>query len=134
LRFLKAIQFDKVSERWGFTHVLTKGGVIYPPSHLLSLFFYWVIVLVTIIVGINALEVPATQVLIASFFNYLPHIFAAILILAVGYVVATFLGQATLIAAVNAQIDSARLFSRVVWWLIVIPPHHGALPFGHWRK
>jgi hypothetical protein len=120
LRFLKAIQFDKLSERWGLTHVLTKGGVAGSPSHLLSQFFYWVIVLVTIIAGINALEVPVTQHVIAKFFNYLPHLFAAILILVVGYLVATFLGQAALIAAVNAQIDSARLFSRAVRWLIVI--------------
>lgn len=26
LRFLKAIQFDRVSERWGLTHVLSRGG------------------------------------------------------------------------------------------------------------
>ena len=29
LRFLRAIQFDKLSERWGLRHVLSKGGVSY---------------------------------------------------------------------------------------------------------
>ena len=120
LRFLKAIQFDKVSERWGLTHILSKGGMTYSPAHLLSGFFYWVIVLITLILGINALEVAATQNFIARFFNYLPNLFAAVIILVIGYLIAIFLGQATLIAAVNAQMDSARLLSRVVRWFIMI--------------
>jgi hypothetical protein len=120
LRFLKAIQFDKVSEHWGLTHILSKGGMTYSPANLLSGFFYWVIVLITLILGINALEVVATQNFIARFFNYLPNLFAAVIILAIGYLIAIFLSQAALIAAVNAQIDSARLLSRVVRWFIII--------------
>ena len=120
LRFLKAIQFDKMSERWGFSRVLSKGGMIYSPAHLLSRFFYCVIVLITLILGINALEVAATQNFIAQFFNYLPHLFVAVLILVVGYLIAVFLGQAALIAAVNAQMESAKLLSRSVRWFLII--------------
>src|SRR4030042_6176756 len=119
-RFLKAIQFDRVSERSGLTHALSKGGVTYSASDFLSRFFYWVIVLVTLILGINALEVEATQNLIVHFFNYLPHIFAALLVLVIGYLIAIFLGQATLIAAVNAQMESAKQLSRAVRWFIII--------------
>jgi hypothetical protein len=119
-RFLKAIQFDKVSERWGLPHILSKGGVTYSPADLLSRFFYWVIVLITLILGINALEVAATQNFISHFFNYLPHLFAAMIILAIGYLIAIFLGQATLIAAVNAQMESAKILSRAVRWFIII--------------
>ena len=119
-RFLKAIQFDRVSERWGLPHILSKGGVIYSPADLLSRFFYWVIVLITLILGINALEVAATQNFISHFFNYLPHLFAAMIILAIGYLIAIFLGQATLIAAVNAQMESAKILSRAVRWFIII--------------
>lgn len=118
--FLKAIQFDRVSERWGLTEVLSKGGLIYSPASLLSRFFYWVIVLITLIMGINALDVPATQNFIAHFFNYLPHLFAAILILIAGYLIAIFLGQAVLISAVNAQMESAKLLGSSVRWFIII--------------
>jgi hypothetical protein len=119
-RFLKAIQFDRVSKQWGLADVLSKGGVTYSPANLLSRFFYWVIVLVTLILGINALEVAATQNLITQFFNYLPHLFAAVIILVIGYLIAIFLGQATLIAAVNAQMESAKLLSRLVRWFLII--------------
>ncbi len=119
-RFLKAIQFDKVSERWGLADVLSKGGLTYSPASLTSRFFYWIIVLITLSMGINALDVPAAQNFITHFFNYLPHLFAAILILILGYLIAIFLGQASLIAAVNAQMESARFVSRVVRWFIII--------------
>lgn len=119
-RFLKAIQFDRVSERWGLTHIFSKGGMSYSPTNLLSRFFYWVIVFITLILGINALEVAATQNFIAQFFNYLPNLFVAILILIIGYLIAIFLGQAALIAAVNARMESARLLSRTVRWFIII--------------
>jgi len=91
LRFLKAIQFDKVSDRWGLTQILSKGGMTYSPANLLSGFFYWVIVLITLILGINALEVAATQNFIARFFNYLPNLFSAVIILVIGYLIAIFL-------------------------------------------
>lgn len=118
--FLRTIQFDRVSKQWGFGDILSKGGVTYSPANLLSRFFYWVIVLITLILGINALEVAATQNFIAQFFNYLPNLFAGILILVIGYLIALFLGQATLIAAVNAQMESAKLISRTVRWFIII--------------
>ncbi|MGZ3513998.1 MAG: mechanosensitive ion channel family protein [Thermodesulfobacteriota bacterium] len=120
LRFLKAIQFDKVSKQWGLSDVLSKGGVAYSPVSLLTRFFYWVIVLITLILGINALEVTATQKLITQFFNYLPNVFAAIIILVIGYLISMFLGQATLIAAVNAQMESAKILARAVRWFIII--------------
>jgi hypothetical protein len=119
-RFLKAIQFDRVSRQWGLADVLSKGGLTYSPASLLSRFFYWVIVVVTLILGINALEVAATQNLITQFFNYLPHLFAAMILLVIGYLIAIFLGQATLIAAVNAQMESAKFLSRLVRWFLII--------------
>jgi len=119
-RLFKAIQLDKRSESWGLVVALSKEGVPYSMSHLLSRFFYWLIVLVTLLLGINALELKVTQLFISQFFTYLPHVFAAVLILVVGYLLAAFLAQAALVAAVNAQMASARAFSRIVRWFIII--------------
>jgi small-conductance mechanosensitive channel len=64
--------------------------------------------------------VAATQNFIAQFFSYLPNLFAAVIILVIGYLIAIFLGQAALIAAVNAQMESAKFLSRAVRWFIII--------------
>ncbi|NWG01829.1 MAG: hypothetical protein HXY44_03100 [Syntrophaceae bacterium] len=120
VRFLKAIQFDQVSDQWGLTRILFQGGLHDAPAILLGRFFYWMIVLITLILGINALEVAAMQNLIAQFFNFLPHLFAALSILVIGYFVGVFLGQAALIAAVNAQVGSAKTLGRAVRWFVII--------------
>jgi hypothetical protein len=120
IHFLKAVKFDRMSEQWGITNALAKGGMAYSPAHLVSRFFYWLIVLVTLILAINALELAATQNIVAQFFNYLPHLFAAIVILVMGYLIAVFLGQATLIAAVNANVEVARLLSHAVRWFVIV--------------
>lgn len=120
IHFLKAIQIDKMSEQWGLGRILSKGGLNYSPTHLLGRFFYWVIVLIALILGINALEVAATQTLITQFFNFLPHLFAALGILVIGYLISVFLGQATLIAAVNAHMESAKILSLSVRRFIII--------------
>ncbi len=118
--FLRAVQFDRASERWGLTLLLAQRGVTYTPAQLLSRFFYWLILLVTLILGINALEVAATQQVISQFFNYLPNLFAALLLLVIGYLIAGFVGQTILIAAVNAQMESARLMARSVRGFIIL--------------
>jgi hypothetical protein len=118
--FLKAIHFDRIGERWGLGHLLAKGGVDSFPSRLVSRFFFWLIIVVTLILAINALELTATHELVVHFFAYLPNLLAALLILIIGYLVALFLSQAVLIAAVNAQIDSARTLSRGVYWFMMI--------------
>ncbi len=120
IRFFKAIQFDNISERWGLARILSHRGISYSPTSLLARFFYWIIILIALILGINALEVAATQTLITQFFNFLPHLFAAIGILVIGYLIGVFLGQAALIAAVNAQMESARVLSLAVRWFITI--------------
>jgi hypothetical protein len=45
---------------------------------------------------------------------YLPNIFAAALILLFGYLLSNFLGQAALIAGVNAGLRASRLLARFV--------------------
>jgi len=117
--FLKAIHFDRVGERWGLRQLLAKGGVDASPSSLVSRFFFWLIALITLILAINALELTATQMLVAQFFMYLPNLLAALLILIVGYLVASFLGQAVLIAAVNAQFEFAKTLGKAVHWFIM---------------
>jgi hypothetical protein len=50
---------------------------------------------------------------------FLPRLGAGILILVVGLVAANFAWRATLLAAVNSNLPSARLLSGAVRWLII---------------
>jgi hypothetical protein len=53
-------------------------------------------------------------------FSYLPNVAAAAFVLIAGLFVARFLARSVLISAVNMQIQSARLLSLGVKWLVMV--------------
>ena len=75
---------------------------------------YWVIILVFLILGLESLKLKAVGRIAGDAISYVPHLFVALIILVVGFILANFFGRATLIAAVNAQISQARLLARFV--------------------
>jgi hypothetical protein len=118
-RFLQKVDFDGIVSRWGFPEVVTwlpKQS----PSLMAIRIVNWCIILIGLLIGINALDASLTSVLVVRLFEYIPHVVAAILVLAVGTFAARFLARSVLISAVNLKINSARLVSVGVKWLVLI--------------
>jgi hypothetical protein len=59
--------------------------------------------------GIEALDLTATANMMIVMIGFLPHMFAAVLLLFFGVLLANFIAEAALIGTVNAQIQEARL-------------------------
>ena len=78
------------------------------------------LVIVTLMVGLGALKVAAIDNLVGQFFSYLPRVFSAAMILAVGYVVASFISRAVLIAAANGGYHYAKLLAEAVRALLMV--------------
>lgn len=114
LRFLSAINLDKLSERFGMIEVLRKSGIKEPISVLLSKIIGWITILTFIIISLRALDVPSVEQLLERFFLYLPNVFVAALILLFGYLLSNFFGRAALIAVVNAGIKVSGLIGKLV--------------------
>jgi len=116
---LRLIKFDKLSENAGASQLLTKAAL---PSatDLLCRFVFWVAWLGFILLGVQALGIVGLQEQIAKFFLFLPRLFAALLIMFFGLLLATFLSRAALLAAVNANFPSPRLLSVSVRTIIII--------------
>jgi hypothetical protein len=119
LRSLRAVNFDVRCQRWGVTSALARTGIRRPPSWLLGSLIFWVVFLFFGLAAVEALDLPTTANLLNLFFRYLPHALAAALVLVGGWLIANFLGQATLIASVNAQIKGARALSLGVRWAVI---------------
>ncbi len=116
---LSMVRFDSMSERWGLSLALSRGGWNKPVSHLICRVVFWLVIFFSLIMGITALGLEATTAAIANVFLYLPQALAAIIILVAGYLLAIFLGRASLVAAVNAHIRSAQYISRAVRILVL---------------
>ena len=120
VRILQAVDFDRRCGRWGLTTALTRAGFRESPSLLTGRLIFWTIFLVALLMGIQALEMPATAGLVGMALRFLPDLIVAGLVMVTGWVLANFLGQAALIGAVNAQVAGAPLIAAAVRWMVLV--------------
>lgn len=120
IRILKGIHFDQFCERIGLVPAMAKAGMMQPASHLVGRISFWVVFLLFGFMGIDAMDLPATASLMSAIIGFLPDVLAAGLLLLLGLLLANFFADAALIAAVNAQIEEARLIANMIRWAILI--------------
>jgi hypothetical protein len=116
---LKLMKFDKLSENAGASQLLNKAAL---PSatEVLSQLVFWVSWLGFILLGISVLGILGLQDEIARFFLFLPRLFVALFIMFFGLLAASFFSRAALLAAVNANMPSARVLSIAIRSVIII--------------
>lgn len=119
-RLLTTMKFDQYSGRVGFSQAMRKGGVSETPSHLVGRVVYWIIVLIFLMLGLGALNLQPVNQFVMQTLSYFPHLLVAIVIVIMGFLLGNFFGQATLIAAVNAQMAQARFLARGVRWAVIL--------------
>ena len=119
IRVLSAIRFDQRLERWGAS-ALVEWAPRNSPTLLVARLLYWMIVLLGAMVGLAALDATLMTTLLTRLGTYLPNVFIAIVLVIMGTVLARFLSRGVLISAVNLQIQSARLLSLGVKWLVLL--------------
>jgi len=112
-RFLNLLKFDRFSEKSGVTQTMARMGLP-PPGEFIARVAFWVLWLSFMALGLSMLEIASLQAEIARFFQFVPHIFAALLILYVGFWAAHFFSRAALLAAVNSNFPLPRLLASFV--------------------
>ena len=65
VKFLHAIEFDNWSDRMGFTALMRKGDLWVKPSAVIGGVVFWILVIVTLMAGLGALNVAAIDTLSA---------------------------------------------------------------------
>lgn len=116
IRLLSAVRFDAFCQRVGLMPALARAGVGQSASSLIGRLTFWIVFLVFALMGIDALDLPATANLVSVLVGFLPAVLAAVFLLVVGMLLANFMSEAALIAAVNAQIEEARIIANFVRW------------------
>lgn len=108
-RVIRLIGVDHISHRLGLMTALARGGVKAELSYLLGRAAYWIVLVLTVIAALSALNLQPLNQFAQSFLAYIPRLLTATLILVAGYLLSNFVSQAVLIAAVNSGLPPARL-------------------------
>ncbi len=117
---LRAIQLDTLSDRVELDEILAKGGIKYSISELIGIVCYWLLLLVTFVVAVNAVGLTIAADLLNRIILYVPNIVAAIFILVLGMFAATLLRNIVQTAANNAGLLQAHFLSKLVEILIMV--------------
>jgi mechanosensitive ion channel-like protein len=116
---LRALRFDQRLERWGAS-ALAEWSPARSPTLLVGRMVHWTLILLGGLVGLAALDPGLMATMLERLGTYLPNVFVAAVLAVTGTVLARFLARGVLISAVNMQIQSARLMSLGVKWLVLL--------------
>jgi len=117
---LRVLKVDELSDRIELDSLLEKGGIKYSLSELIGVICYWLAILVTFVVAINAVGLTIAAALLERIVSYIPNVIVAIFVLILGMFIATVLRTIIQTAAVNAGIARATMLSKMVEILIIL--------------
>ncbi len=120
VRLFRLLKLDSVFARAGLTDALKKMAVKDTPAKLVGRMFFWLVAIIFSILSLSVMKVPVIDELLGKFLLYLPNVFVALIILAIGWFLGNFLGRAALIASVNAGITVSGLLSKGVKAVVLL--------------
>lgn len=116
---LRAIKLDELSDRIELETLLEKGGIGYSLSELIGLICYWLAILVTFMVAINAVGLTIAADLLNKIVLYIPNVVAAVFILILGMFAATILKNLVVTAANNAGLSQGKLLGKAAEVIVI---------------
>ena len=92
-RLLVLTQFDKFAQKSGLEAFMSHGNFNITLSGIISQVVYWLVILLFVITGANALGLSEVAVLLQQLASYLPRIIVAILVVIFGTLLARFVNR-----------------------------------------
>lgn len=117
---LKLIKIDALAERIELDKLLGKGGINYSLSDLIGVICYWLALLITFMVAINAIGITIAADLLREVILYIPNVIAALFILILGMFVSTILKNIVQTAASNAGLSQGKLLAQIVETVVIL--------------
>jgi hypothetical protein len=117
---LKAVKLDVLSDRIELDKLLGKGGITYSFSELVGIVCYWLGLLVTFMVAINAIGLTIAADLLNKVVLYIPNVIAAMFILVLGMFAATLMRNVVRTAANNAGLGQSKILAQIVGTVVIV--------------
>lgn len=117
-KILKSLQVDKLGEKLNEIDMISNSNFSVVPSTILSKCIYYVILLLTIIVAAEVLNVAAISNLVSDILLYIPNVFAGMIVLFIGLLIAQFIKGIVETTTQSMGIPSYKLIGGVVFYFI----------------
>lgn len=119
-KVLSAAKLDTLSQRIELDKLLANGGISAPLSELIGIACYWITILITFVVAVNAIGLTIAADLLSKVVLFVPNVVAAIFILIVGMFATTVLQNIVRTAATNAGLTQVNLIVKIIEVVIMV--------------
>jgi hypothetical protein len=119
-RLLKFIKFDQYAGKSGLETFLKHDNFDVSLSGVVSQVVYWLVILLFVITGANALGLTEVAVMLNQLANYLPKIIVAIVVLIFGTLLSRFINRLVFAWLHGIKFDGALAISTSAEYLVQI--------------
>lgn len=113
---LDAIRFDRWMAKAGVDQVVARSGIRLEPSNVVAQLVKWLVVLVTLVVAADALGLPQVTAALNAIIGYIPNVIAALLILTLGALLASFVGN----LVKSTPLAASDVLGQVAYWALMV--------------
>jgi len=119
VKALRAVNFNVVTEKAGIDRFLSQGGAEIDTVRVLGGLFYWLVILASLMVAFNTLDLAYVTDLIGRIVLFVPRVMVSVVILVFGAYFARFIAVAlaTYLRSVGAR--EAALMGRLALYAIM---------------
>jgi len=116
---LRKVGFDRLSDRVGFTRLEQRMGMRMDAAQILGRIAFWFVFLIFLVPATDALGLLTVSNTLNAIVDYLPNVFVAIVILALGSLVAVIVSDLIRGATRASNYGSPTLFASIARWGII---------------
>lgn len=119
-RALDTLRFDSFGERTGVTKFLHEAGFQVSPKEMLGQLVRWFIIISFFMASLSILGLPVVEDVLRGIVGYIPNVIAAVLILAGGIILASFISDVLRGTFRGMQVRMADTLADVAKWILVV--------------
>jgi hypothetical protein len=116
---LRKVGFDRLGDRIGLSRFEQRMGISLDAAGILGKLTYWFIFLIFLVPAADALGVPAVSNVLSSIVDFLPNVFVAILVLFLGTLLATVVGDLVRGVVASSRVSNPNILASIARYAII---------------
>lgn len=118
-KLLKALGFNVLIEKTGLKRILDRGEVKHTPSTLVGMLFYWIIIINSLIVASDAVDLELTSKFIQQAIFYIPKVIVVTVFIAIAVFIANTVYKIVEKTARAAGVPMYKLIGNIARYAVV---------------
>lgn len=117
-KLLDLAKFDEMAAKIQVTDMMERGNITAKPSSIVSKFAYWIVMLLVFITATNSLGWTVVSEKLGDLIDYLPKLFTAGIIFAIGIWIASFIRDFISAATSSMGVSTGNIISSFVFYFL----------------